>query len=97
MRHALRRSNDAGGPHPSTLLYILSSPLSVLGIGMSGVGFVAAVVGAGSVRTPLCVGACLTWATLAFHKALHKPAMPTAHWLKVGNSFRFLLSPSDPF
>ncbi|CAK9058643.1 unnamed protein product [Durusdinium trenchii] len=78
-RHAIRRSRR------STIFYIYSFPLGLLGISFTGVGFMASVKGHEKALTRwlLCFGPALTWSTLSLTKALHSPLEPVVHWAKV--------------
>lgn len=58
----------------TSLAFIISFPLSILGIALTGVGFVAAVKqkDASIVRLLVCWGSFLCWATFTLTKALHR-------------------------
>ena len=70
-RHAIRRSR------PAAITFILIHPLSMLGIFLTGVGFVAAILGEPLAfsRSVMCHGAALTWVVTAVTKSLHSPAV----------------------
>eukprot|EP00746_Dinoflagellata_sp_MGD_P138201 gnl/MRDRNA2_/MRDRNA2_71895_c0_seq1.p1 gnl/MRDRNA2_/MRDRNA2_71895_c0~~gnl/MRDRNA2_/MRDRNA2_71895_c0_seq1.p1 ORF type:complete len:949 (+),score=114.72 gnl/MRDRNA2_/MRDRNA2_71895_c0_seq1:127-2973(+) len=78
-RHAMGRSRMVAIP------FMVTFPLGVLGIALTGVGFVAAVQGASLVfiKKLLCGGSALTWFTFSLNKALHKSNHPKVHWTKI--------------
>eukprot|EP00440_Ansanella_granifera_P075942 gb/GFBE01082412.1/.p1 GENE.gb/GFBE01082412.1/~~gb/GFBE01082412.1/.p1 ORF type:complete len:862 (+),score=151.39 gb/GFBE01082412.1/:1-2586(+) len=90
-KHALSRSRA------SATAYLLAFPLGMLGIAMTGLGYVAATLGntAAFERQMLCLGPFLTWMTLTFQKSLHRASnlrMHTANLLvSTLLSFAFLL------
>ena len=59
--------------------------LGMLGIGLSGVGFVAAIQQRDGefVRLLLCVGPAVTWAAIGLSKSLRQPLEPTVHNWKI--------------
>ena len=77
-RHAIRRSR------PAAITFMLIHPLSMLGIFLSGVGFVAAILGKPLAfsRYVMCCGAALTWVVTAATKSLHSPAVARVHNVK---------------
>jgi len=66
--HAIRRSR------PTAIFFMLIHPLSMLGIYLTGVGFVAAIVGKSLQfsRFLMCSGAAMTWLVTAITNSLHK-------------------------
>lgn len=78
-RHAIRRSR------PTAIFFLLIHPISMLGIFISGVGFVAAIVGKPLefARSLICLGTALTWVTTAVTKSLHMPVDAHVHHVKV--------------
>ena len=56
-RHAIRRSR------PTAIIFMLIHPFSMLGIYLTGLGFVAAIIGKPLAfsRSMMCLGAALTW------------------------------------
>jgi len=86
-RHAIRQSR------PTALAFLITFPLSMLGIAVTGLGFVAAANGEALAitRQLLCFGPALTWLTLALQKGLHRGLVPTVHWTKVAAMLAFAL------
>uniref|UniRef100_A0A7S4T1A0 Uncharacterized protein n=1 Tax=Alexandrium monilatum TaxID=311494 RepID=A0A7S4T1A0_9DINO len=74
-RHAIRRSR------PTAITYLVVHPLSMLGIGITGVGFIALVSDAQAPSpalhdissTALCLGPAITWSAVGVTKLLHTP------------------------
>ncbi|KAL1524766.1 hypothetical protein AB1Y20_019649 [Prymnesium parvum] len=77
-RHAIRRSR------PSAIAFLLIHPFSMLGIYITGIGFVSAIVGkpVEFCRPLLCGGAATTWCVTAITKSLHIPENAEVHYVK---------------
>jgi len=91
-RHAIRRSRF------TAVFYFVLHPIGMLGIGLSGVGFMAAITQKSEsfVRTLLCAGSALTWATIGLSKSLRLPKEASVHYWKtaaLGVAAALYLSP----